>query len=258
MTKVAVVGARGRMGQYVCDAVAADPGLSLTAAVERPGHPELGQELAPGVALGSDPAAALDVAEVAIDFSAPASTLALVAAARSRGTPLVIATTGFSDADQREVEAAARSLAVVLAANFSLGITVLLDLVDRAARALPDADVEVLEMHHRRKVDAPSGTALALGRAAAHARGQSLEKVAVYHREGQTGERKPGTIGMQTLRGGDVVGDHTVFLVADGERLELTHRALSRANFAAGAVRAARWLVGREPGLYSMADVVGG
>ena len=176
--------------------------------------------------------------------------------ATPRGIAQVIATTGFDDAQLAEIAAAAASSALVKAANFSLGVNAMIELVERAAAALPDYDLEVLEMHHGRKVDAPSGTALRLGEAAAAARDQMFDDVAVYHREGLTGPRPAGSIGLQTLRGGDTVGEHTVYLVGPGERIELTHRALSRDNFAAGAVRAAAWAVDQPPGLYSMQDVL--
>ncbi len=170
---------------------------------------------------------------------------------------MVIATTGFESSGVARVEAAARQIAIVQAANFSIGITVLHELVAQAARRLAAYEIDVLEMHHDRKVDAPSGTALSLARAAAESRGQDLDKVAVYHRQGQTGPRQPESIGLQTLRLGDSVGEHTVYLAGAGERIELSHRALSRDNFAAGALRAARWAVAQPPGLYSMRDVIG-
>jgi len=168
----------------------------------------------------------------------------------------VIATTGFDDDGLAWIRSTAEQVPVVMAPNFSLGINVLVDLVAEAVRRLPGYDIEVLELHHNRKVDAPSGTALRLGEAAAAARDARLSERAVFHREGLTGAREPGTIGMQTLRGGDSPGEHTVFIAGPGERLELTHRALSRENFAAGAVRAAKWLTGRGPGLYAMSDVL--
>lgn len=256
MTKVCVVGAAGRMGGHVLAAVSATDDLTLAAALESAGHPDLGKEVAAGVPLSSDIGAALDASDVAIDFSLPESALALAREAPPRGTALVIATTGLSADQDAEIARAAQSVAVVRAANFSLGITTLLGLVEEAVSRLPNYEIEVLEIHHNQKVDAPSGTALALGEAAAGARGDKLSDVATYHREGHTGPRDPRAIGMQTLRGGDIVGEHTVYLVGPGERLELTHRALSRENFAAGAVRAARWAVGKAPGLYSMRDVL--
>ena len=256
MIRVGVVGAGGRMGGHVLRAVEAAADLEVGAALESASHPDLGKEVSPGVALTADVAALVDAAELAIDFSRPDSTLALAAAAAPRGLPLVIATTGFSPADQARIEQAASRVPIVMAANFSLGVNVLLELVAEAARRLEGYQIDVLELHHDRKVDAPSGTALRLARAAAEARGQDLEQAAVYHREGITGPRDPHAIGLQALRLGDSVGEHTVYLAGPGERLELSHRALSRDNFAAGALTAARWIRGRDPGLYSMADVL--
>jgi 4-hydroxy-tetrahydrodipicolinate reductase len=170
--------------------------------------------------------------------------------------PLVTGTTGLNAEEQAQIEAASRSIPIVQAGNFSMGITVLLDLVAQAARRLEAYEIEVLELHHNRKIDAPSGTALALARSAAGARGVALVDKAVYHREGQTGPREPDAIGMQALRMGDVVGEHTVYIAGPGERVELSHRAMSRDNFASGALRAAAWVTGRPPGLYSMKDVI--
>ena len=256
MIRVGVVGAGGRMGGHVLRAVEAAPDLEVGAALEATSHPDLGKEVSPGVALTSDVATFFDAAEVAIDFSQPASTLALASAAAPRGVPLVIATTGFAPDGLARIEQAASRVPIVMAANFSLGVNVLLDLVAEAARRLAGYQIDVLELHHDRKLDAPSGTALRLASAAADARGQDLERVAVYHREGVTGPRDPAAIGLQALRLADSVGEHTVYLAGPGERLELSHRALSRDNFAAGALTAARWVVGRDPGLYSMADVL--
>jgi 4-hydroxy-tetrahydrodipicolinate reductase len=244
------------MGRALLDAVRSSPDLALAAALDRPDHPELGREIVPGVKLASDAAPAIRAADVAIDFSLPAATVALADLAAGAGLPLVIATTGLDAAQQARVRSAAQRTAVVMAPNFSIGVNVLLRLVAEAARLLPDYDVDILECHHVTKVDAPSGTALALGRAVAQARGQDFDALAVYHREGHTGVRKPGSIGMQTLRLGDSPGEHTVYFAGPGERLELGSRALSRANFATGACRAARWVIGRPPGLYSMRDVL--
>lgn len=256
MIPVCVIGAGGRMGAHVLRAVEADDELSVGGALDRAGHPDLGKEVSPGVALCADPATALEACRVTIDFSTPEATLAALREATPRGVASVIATTGFDAEALVEVAEAAKRAPIVMAANYSLGINALLALVEQAARALPDYEIEVLEMHHSGKVDAPSGTALRLAEAAASARGLVLDDVARYHREGHTGPRPPDEIGLQTLRGGDVVGEHTVFLLGPGERLELTHRALSRENFAAGAVRAARWVTGRANGLYEMSDVL--
>jgi 4-hydroxy-tetrahydrodipicolinate reductase len=255
--RVLVNGAAGRMGGHVLRAVADEPSAVLAGALDAPGHPRVGEEVAPGVVLGDKPAEALANVDVAIDFSLPAGTLALLEAALPRGVPLVIATTGFDAAGEQRLREATGRLAIVRAANYSLGIHVMLDLVAEAARRLPGYELEVVEMHHDRKVDAPSGTALRIAEAAASARGVRLEEHAIYHREGLTGPRPAGAIGMQSIRLGDSVGEHTLYLGGPGERLEISHRALSRDNFAAGALRAASWVVGRPPGLYSMTDVLG-
>ena len=258
MIRIGVVGACGRMGTHVLRAVEEAPDLEVAAALEAQGHPDLGKEVSPGVELSADLAELVGRSQVAVDFSLPESTLELVSAASPRGLPLVIATTGLDEAGRSQVEEAAKRTAIVLAANYSLGVNVLLELVAEAARRLPDYEIDVLELHHNQKVDAPSGTALRLAQAAAEARGQKLDAVAVYHREGETGVRDPRSIGLQALRLGDSVGEHTVYLAGAGERLELSHRALSRGNFAAGALTAVRWIQGRPPGLYSMADVMRG
>ena len=256
MIPVLVMGAAGRMGGHVLRAVEGAAELCVAAALERPGHPELGRELSPGVKLSADLEPALDTAKVAIDFSIPESTLLLVAAAAQKDVAVVTGTTGFDDAGLRRIEEAARKIPIVMAPNFSLGVNVLIGLVAEASRRLENYEIEVLELHHSRKLDAPSGTALRLARAAAEARGQELERAAVYHREGKTGARPQGAIGIQALRAGDCVGEHTVYLAGPGERIELSHRALSRDNFAAGAVRAAHWVVGKPPALYSMSDIL--
>lgn len=257
MIRTGVVGAGGRMGAQVLRAVEAAADMEVAATLEAAGHPDLGKEVSPGIELSADLDALVERSEVAIDFSLPASTLRLCAAASARGVGLVIATTGFDAQGLAQIEAAAARIPIVMAANFSLGIHVLLGLVARAAKLLEGYEIDVLELHHDQKIDAPSGTARRLAAAAAEARGQQLERVAVYHREGVTGVRDPKAIGLQALRLGDSVGEHTVYLAGPGERIELTHRALSRTNFASGALTAARWLPGRSPGLYSMADVFG-
>lgn len=256
MIRVVVCGAAGRMGAHVLRAVEAAEDLALAGALEAPGHASLGSEAAPGARIVADPTAVLEAADVAIDFSVPQATLALLEAAAARGTCLVTGTTGLDAAGEARLREAADRIAIVRAPNFSLGIHVMLELVSAAARSLRDYDLEVLEMHHAAKVDAPSGTAVRLAQALAEARGLDLARQAVYHREGHTGPRPRDAIGLQTLRAGDAVGEHTVYLAGPGERLEISHRALSRGNFAAGAVRAARWVVGRPPGLYAMHDVM--
>ena len=255
MSRVVVTGACGRMGTRVLAVVRGAPDLEVAAALEASGHPRLGEEITPDVRLTDDAAAALSGADVVVDFSLPEPCARIAEAAAERGVPMVSGTTGLEASERARIEAAADKIAILQAANFSVGIQVLLELVAEAASRLDDYDLEILDLHHARKVDAPSGTALRLARAAAEARGVELDAHAVYHREGETGQRPAGAIGMQTLRAGDSVGEHTVYLAGPGERLELSHRALSRENFAQGAIRAARWLVGKPPGLYTLADL---
>jgi 4-hydroxy-tetrahydrodipicolinate reductase len=249
--RIAVAGAQGRMGLAVAQAVAADPNLVLAARFARPGA--IGEGLV-------DCDTALNCADVVIDFSTAAASTALALRAAGLGQPaLVIGSTGFTDAQQAAIAEAARSIAIVRAANFSLGLNMLLGLVGQAARALPaDAyDLEIFEAHHRRKVDAPSGTALMLGEAAAAARGVKLSEVARRSRDGITGARPAGEIGFSVLRGGGIVGEHSVVLAAEDEILTLSHSARDRSLFARGAVVAARWVAGRPAGQYDMQDVLG-
>jgi 4-hydroxy-tetrahydrodipicolinate reductase len=244
----------GRMGERLCALLADEPGLALAAALERPGHPALGRELAPGVRLTDDAPAALAGAELAIVFANPAATLALLDAAR---IPCVVGTTGFRPEEKKELEALARRIPVVLAANFSVAVNVLFHLTREAAGLLgPGWDAEVLELHHAAKLDAPSGTALRLAEAIAEGRGAREERF-VLAREGQTGARAAGSIGVQALRGGDNPGEHSVLFLGRGERLELVHRSATRDHFARGALRAADWVAGRAPGLYDMEQVLG-
>ena len=264
-TRIAVLGAAGRMGRALVNAIALQPGATLVAAIDRAEGNEIGLDAhtlaglpAQGVLITSDLAAALAKADVLIDFTRPEGTLAAIAACRAAGKPIVIGTTGFTPEQKAVIAAATAEVGVCQAANFSVGVNVLLKLVEDAARTLGDAyDVEIVEAHHRHKVDAPSGTALALGEAAAAGLQRNLREVAIYGREGHTGARKTETIGFATVRGGDVVGDHTVMYLGDGERVELTHKASSRSNFASGAVRAAVWLAAQKSGAYSMRDVLG-
>jgi 4-hydroxy-tetrahydrodipicolinate reductase len=262
---VVIAGAAGRMGRMLVTLAAADPVVTLAGGFEAPGHRELGSDVGRiagvadlGVTLGADiPDGDLRGA-VLIEFTAPEPSLEHLRRARARGYAVVLGTTGFSAEQQREVEALSREVALVQAPNMSLGVTVLLGLVEEAARRLGASfDIEVSETHHRRKKDAPSGTALGLARAAAAGRDARLEDWAVYGREGLVGERPTDEIGILALRGGDVVGDHTVHFFGTGERVELSHRAQSRDSFAAGALRAAVWVGGRGPGLYTMRDVLG-
>jgi len=262
--RVAVAGAGGRMGRALLEAATSSEGVTLAAALDMASSPFDGRDAgelvaaARGVRIGSDVAAALRVSDVLIDFTRPQGTAAHLAACRAARRAMVIGTTGLDAGQLDEVRAAASDIAIVMAPNMSIGVNVALKLVETAARALgPEYDVEVFEIHHNRKVDAPSGTALKLGEVAARARGTTLEKDAVHGRHGVTGERRPGAIGFSVARAGDVVGDHTVFFAGPGERIEVTHRSSSRATYAQGAMRAARFLQGKPPGLYDMQDVLG-
>jgi 4-hydroxy-tetrahydrodipicolinate reductase len=246
------------MGERVRAAIEADPAAALGGALEAPGHPRLGEELAPGVRLGDDCAAALAASDVAIAFAPPAPTLALLRDAALRGVPCAVGTTGFAPAERAELERLAARLPLVVAANFSVAVNVLVHLTRRAAELLgPGFEAEIVELHHAAKVDAPSGTALELAAAVAAGRGGALAGHEVLAREGHTGPRLPGTIGIQALRGGDNPGEHTVLFLGVGERLELAHRAATRDHFARGALRAALWLRARPPGLYGMEQVLG-
>jgi 4-hydroxy-tetrahydrodipicolinate reductase len=243
--------------------VAADDDCVLAAAIDRPGSPLVGQDAgaawgaASGVSVADQPADVLRGAQALIDFTRPEATFGYLDACAAAGVPLVIGTTGFDEAGRARIAAAARQIPIVFAPNMSVGVNLLMKLAEVAARVLQDGyDIEIVEAHHRHKVDAPSGTALGLGQAVARAVGRDLASCAVYGREGVTGERDPKTIGFATVRGGDIVGDHTLLFAGVGERVELTHKASSRATFAQGALRAAKWLQGRAPGLYDMRDVL--
>ncbi|GAA0586790.1 4-hydroxy-tetrahydrodipicolinate reductase [Caenispirillum bisanense] len=263
--KIGIVGCAGRMGRMLVQEVLKTEGAALAGGTEPAGAPHLGQDIGllvgsepAGALIGDDPSALFAAADAVIDFTTPAASLAHARLAAEHGTALVIGTTGMTAAHEAEVRALADRAAIVLAPNMSVGVNLLFALTRRVAATLGiDYDIEIVEMHHRHKVDAPSGTALGLGRAAAAGRGVALDEAAVWAREGHTGPRPAGAIGFATLRGGDVVGDHTVVFAADGERLELTHKASNRGVFAKGAVRAALWCHGRPPGLYSMLDVLG-
>jgi len=261
---VAVAGSTGRMGRTLIEAVLADPGLRLCAALEQHGHPQIGKDAGEpvgtrcGVAVSDDVTGALTGADVLIDFTRPEGTLAHLAACLRRGVKMVIGTTGFDDGQKKEIAAASADIAILFAPNMSVGINVMLKLLAVATAALDDAyDIEIVEAHHRHKVDAPSGTALRMGEVVAQVRGRSLAECAVYDRHGVTGERRKGTIGFAAMRGGDLVGDHTALFAGTGERIEITHRATSRSNYAQGALRAARFLMTRQNGLYDMQDVLG-
>lgn len=263
--RLIVVGAAGRMGRTLVRIVAETPGVTLAGAIERKGAPEIGMDAgelagpgANGVAIVDEPVAAFAKADGVLDFTAPSATVAYAELAAQARIVHVIGTTGLSADDEQKIEAAARHAVIVKSGNMSLGVNLLAALVRQAAKALDaDFDVEILEMHHKHKVDAPSGTALLLGKAAAEGRGIDLDRHSVRSRDGHTGARKRGDIGFATLRGGAIVGEHSVILAGEGESIELTHRAFDRALFARGAVRAALWGRDRKPGLYSMTDVLG-
>ncbi len=264
-TRIALTGIAGRMGRTLAEAIAGRDDLILTAAVERRDSSVIGTDAGEltgigrnGVVVVADLAEVVADCDVVIDFTTPSATLAHLACCREAGRALVIGTTGLDASGRDALAAAAASIAVVYAPNYSVGVNLSLRLLEMAARVLGDSvDIEIIEAHHRHKVDAPSGTALRMGEVVAAALGRNLEDVAVYGREGQTGPRDRQTIGFETIRAGDIVGDHTVLFAADGERLEITHRASSRMTFAAGAVRAATWATGQRPGLYDMSDVLG-
>jgi 4-hydroxy-tetrahydrodipicolinate reductase len=254
--RVAVAGAGGRMGRALIDAVLADRDLALAAALDAAGSPALGQP-AGSLTIGSD-LGALAGAEVLVDFTRPEGTLAHLEACLQHGKPMVIGTTGFSDVQKARIAEGARRLPIVFSPNFAIGVNVVFRLAQTAAAALGDAyDVEIVEAHHRHKVDAPSGTALKLGELVAEALGRDLGKVATHGRSGDTGERPARAIGFHAIRGGDIVGEHTVIFAGAGERVEIAVRSYSRMTYAAGALRAAKWLRGRAPGLYDMFDVLG-
>lgn len=264
MSKVVIAGVTGRMGYALLEGVFADGALQLHGALDREGSPKIGSDAGEQfgritkVQVASDLDAVLSGADVLVDFTRPEATMHYIDACKKHGVKMVIGTTGFSPDQKKEIEAASQTIGIVFAPNMSVGVTLLINLVEQAAKVLnEDYDIEVVEMHHRHKVDAPSGTALRLGEAAAKGLQQDLEDCAVYAREGVTGEREAGTIGFSTMRGGDVVGDHTVVLAGIGERVELTHKASSRATFALGALRAAKYLENQATGLFDMRDVLG-
>ncbi|MDP3870864.1 4-hydroxy-tetrahydrodipicolinate reductase [Phenylobacterium sp.] len=263
--RIGIHGATGRMGQALIQAVGAVEGARLAAAIAPEATPGYGLDagsmvgLPPlGLAVHHDLAAAVPGLDVLIDFTRPEGTLLALALCQQQGKALVIGTTGFTPEQKAAIAAAARQIPIVLAANFSIGVNVVLKLLEQAGALLKDGyDVEIVEAHHRHKVDAPSGTALRMGEAVATGLGRDLKTCAVYERYGHTGARESQTIGFSTVRGGDVVGDHSVLFLGDGERVEIAHKATSRMNFARGAVRAAQWLASARPGLYDMPDVLG-
>jgi 4-hydroxy-tetrahydrodipicolinate reductase len=261
---IAIAGASGRMGRILLEAVAAAPDARLHAALERSGSPFLGRDAgelvgAPNqVAIVEDFGAALKGAHALIDFTRPEATLAHIEACKQHKVALIIGTTGFDDAGKTAIAEAAKEIPIVFAPNMSVGVNLVFKLLDIASRVLNEGyDIEIVEAHHRHKVDAPSGTALRMGEVIANALGRDLKECAVYGREGVTGERQPSTIGFATVRGGDIVGDHTALFATVGERVEITHKASSRMTFALGALRAARFLADKQAGLFDMQDVLG-
>ncbi|MBL8472699.1 MAG: 4-hydroxy-tetrahydrodipicolinate reductase [Rhodocyclaceae bacterium] len=262
--RIGVAGASGRMGRTLIEAVTAAADAELVAALDIAEAPLLGTDagaalgIATGVTIGADLAGGLGNAEFLIDFTRPAGTLQHLEACRKAGVKMIIGTTGFDAAGRAQIEQAARDISIVFAPNMAVGVNLVFRLLDVAARVLSSGyDVEIIEAHHKHKVDAPSGTALRMGEVVAAALGRDLGECAVYGREGHTGERDASTIGFATVRGGDIVGDHTVLFAGTGERVEITHKAASRMPYALGALRAARFLRDRPTGLYDMQDVLG-
>ena len=261
--KVAIAGASGRMGRMLLEAVQAADDCVLAGALDVPASPALGTDATAylgqgsGVHITSDLRAGLQGAQVLIDFTRPEGTLAHLKVCRELGVKAVIGTTGFSDAQKAEIAEISRDIAIMMAPNMSVGVNVTLKLLQMAAKALSTGyDIEIIEAHHRHKVDAPSGTALKMGEVIADALGRDLKDCAVYAREGVTGERDPSSIGFATVRGGDIVGDHTVLFAGIGERIEISHKSSSRVTYAHGALRAARFLADKPTGLYDMQDVL--
>ncbi len=262
--RVALAGAAGRMGRTLVEAVLQSGDLALAAALEAPGHPQLGRDAGEavgatsGVQLTVDVAAAVAAADCLVDFTQPGASIGHVEACAAAGTAAVVGTTGFAPDQKARIAAAARRIPIVMAPNFAVGVNAVFKLAELAARILGEGyDVEIVEAHHRHKVDAPSGTALALGAAVAGALGRDLKSSAIHGREGITGERDPRAIGFHAIRGGDIVGEHTVIFAGEGERVEVAVRSGSRMTYALGALRAARWVQGKRPGLYDMFDVLG-
>ena len=261
--RITIAGASGRMGKMLIEAVRASDDCELVGALDVAGSPAIGLDAtaflgqASGVTISADLQGALASADVLIDFTRPEGTLAHLRACRELGVNLVIGTTGFSAAQKADITAAARDIAIVMAPNMSVGVNVTLKLLEMAAKALATGyDIEIIEAHHRHKIDAPSGTALKMGEVIADALGRDLKECAVYAREGVTGERDPSSIGFATIRGGDIVGDHTVLFAGIGERIEISHKSSSRATYAQGSLRATRFLGGRKSGLFDMFDVL--
>jgi 4-hydroxy-tetrahydrodipicolinate reductase len=262
--KVAVAGASGRMGHMLIEAIRAADDCVLAGALDIPASPAIGNDAAAflghasGVPVSADLRAALSGSQVLIDFTRPEGTMAHLQACRELGVNAVIGTTGFGEGQKEQIADFARDIAIVMAPNMSVGVNVTLKLLEMAAKALATGyDIEIIEAHHRHKVDAPSGTALKMGEVIAGALGRDLKQCAVYAREGVTGERDPSSIGFAAIRGGDIVGDHTVLFAGTGERIEITHKSASRATYAQGSLRAVRFLAGKRKGLFDMFDVLG-
>lgn len=263
--KVGVIGAGGRMGRMLIEATQDNPQTTLSAAIERQGSSLVGADAGEVAAIGrleiqiiDDLKAVISDIDVLIDFSLPAATEQNMQVCAEHNVAMVIGTTGFNEQQEQVLATASEQIAIVYAGNYSTGVNLSLKLLGLAAKAFgKDADVEIIEAHHKHKIDAPSGTAYMMAEAVAEARGQNLKDVAIYGREGQTGAREAGTIGIHAIRGGEIIGDHTVMFIADGEVVEITHRARARMTFAAGAVRAATWIVQQPVGQYNMQDVLG-
>ena len=262
--RIAVAGASGRMGHMLVEAVLEGPDTQLVGALDLASSPAIGRDAGEflgrttGVAVTSDATRALERAQVIIDFTRPEGTMAHLAVCRRLGVAMVIGTTGFSEAQKAQIAEAAKDIPIMLAPNMSVGVNVTLKLLELAAKAMDTGyDIEIIEAHHRHKVDAPSGTALKMGEVIAQAQGRKLADCAVYTREGITGERDPSSIGFATIRGGDIVGDHTVLFAGTGERIEISHKSSSRATYAQGSLRAVRFLAGKQNGMFDMFDVLG-
>jgi 4-hydroxy-tetrahydrodipicolinate reductase len=262
--KIAIAGASGRMGRMLIETVLNESDAELVGALDRPGAPELGQDAGAflgkttGVVLTDDIERVFADADFLIDFTRPEGTLVHLEAAVRHNVKMIIGTTGFDDAQKAQLRAAGEKIAIVFAPNMSIGVNVTMKLLEFAAKQFAQGyDIEIIEAHHRHKVDAPSGTALAMGEVVAKALGRDLKDCAVYGREGVTGERDPSTIGFSAIRGGDIVGDHTVLFAGIGERIEITHKSANRLSYAQGALRAARFLAGRDTGFFDMQDVLG-
>lgn len=262
--KIAIAGASGRMGRMLIETVLDDADAELVGALDRPGAPQLGQDAGAflgkttGVVLTDDIERVFADADFLIDFTRPEGTLVHLEAAVRHNVKMIVGTTGFDDAQKAQLRAAGEKIGIVFAPNMSVGVNVTMKLLEFAAKQFAEGyDIEIIEAHHRHKVDAPSGTALAMGEVVAKALGRDLKDCAVYGREGVTGERDPSTIGFAAIRGGDIVGDHTVLFAGIGERIEITHKSASRLSYAQGALRAARFLAGRDTGFFDMQDVLG-